>query len=145
VTAELFTALRPKACTVYGCGLRIRIDATNRSTYADAVVVCGSPRTSAIDPDAVVNPTIIVEIFSPSTEASDRGDKFRHYQHLDSLREYVLVSEREPHIEVFRRDGDEWVLRTATAGQVVELPSHGARIAVDAIYADPRDVRIPAG
>jgi Uma2 family endonuclease len=102
------------------------------------VVICGSEIISSIDPDAVTNPTVIVEVLSPSTEASDRGEKWRHYQRIDSLREYVLVSQGEPYVEVFRRDGDEWVLRTATAGKMLELPSQGVRIAVDDIYADPR-------
>jgi Uma2 family endonuclease len=145
VGAEIGFALTASDCAVYSCSLRLRIEATNRSTYADVVVVCGPPRTSAIDPDAVINPTMIVEVLSPSSEASDRGDKWRHYQRLDSLREYVLISQDEPYVEVFRRRGDEWVLRTATAGQMVELPSQGVRIAVDAIYADPRDVGITAG
>jgi Uma2 family endonuclease len=136
--AALLGALGPKGCAVYGSDLRIRIDATNRSTYADVVVICGREHTSDIDRTAVVNPTVIVEVLSPSTEASDRGEKWRHYQRIDSLREYVLVSQGEPYVEVFRRDGDEWVLRTATAGQMLELTSQGIQIAVDAIYADPR-------
>ncbi len=136
--AELRSSLTANGCAVYGSDLRIRIEATNRSTYADVVVVCGPELTSDIDRSAVINPTVIVEILSPSTEASDRGDKWRHYQRLDSLREYVLVSQGEPYIEVFRRDGNEWILRTATAGQMLELPSQGVRIAVDDIYADPR-------
>jgi Uma2 family endonuclease len=136
--AELRAALDPKNCAVYGSDLRIRIDATNRSTYADVVIVCGPERTSDIDPHAIVNPTVIVEVLSPSTEASDRGEKWRHYQHLQSLREYVLVSQDLPYIEVFRRDGEEWVLRAAGTGQSFELPSQGVRVAVDAVYADPR-------
>lgn len=139
LAAELRSALATHGCAVYGSDLKIRIEATNRSTYADAVVICGPDRKSAIDPNAIVNPTIIVEVLSPSTEASDRGDKWRHYQRLDSLREYVLVSQSEPYVEVFRRNGDEWVLRTATAGQMIELPSQGIQIPVDAIYADPRN------
>jgi Uma2 family endonuclease len=136
--AELRAALGPKGCAVYTGDLKIRIEATNRSTYADVVVICGPEITSSIDPNAVINPTVIVEVLSPSTEASDRGDKWRHYQRLDSLREYVLISPGEPYVEVFRREGDEWVLRTATAGQMLELTSQGARIPVDAVYADPR-------
>jgi Uma2 family endonuclease len=136
--AALLGALRSKGCAVYSSDLKLRIEATNRSTYADVVVICGPELTSSIDPNAVTNPTVIVEVLSPSTEASDRGEKWRHYQRLPSLREYVLVSPGEPYVEVFRRDGDEWVLRTATAGQMLELPSQGVRIAVDDIYADPR-------
>jgi Uma2 family endonuclease len=136
--SELRSALTSSRCAVYGSDLRIHVEATNRSTYADVVVICGPEITSHIDPNAVVNPTVIVEVLSPSTEASDRGEKWRHYQRIDSLREYVLVSQGEAYVEVFRRDGDEWVLRTATAGQMLELSSQGIQIAVDAIYADPR-------
>lgn len=128
-------ALADRGCTVYTSDLKLRIDATNRSTYADAVVVCGPEVRSKLDPNALTNPTVIVEVLSTSTEASDRGEKWRHYQHLTSLREYVLVSQDEPYIEVFRRSGDEWVLRTARAGQLFELPSQGVQISVDRIYA----------
>jgi Uma2 family endonuclease len=138
VIAELRGALSPKGCVVYTSDLKIRIDATNRTTYADALVVCGPEQISALDAHAIVNPTVIVEVLSPSTEASDRGEKWRHYQHLASLREYVLVSQELAYIEVFRREGDEWVLRAATAGQMFELPSQAVQISVDAVYADPR-------
>jgi Uma2 family endonuclease len=136
--AELRAALADKGCVVYGSDLKIRIEATKRTTYADVLIVCGHERFSDIDRNAITNPTVIVEVLSPSTEASDRGEKWRHYQHLASLSEYVLVSQDSPYIEVFRRVEDEWVLRTATAGQMLELPSQGVRIPVDAIYADPR-------
>jgi Uma2 family endonuclease len=136
--AELRAALATKGCAVYGSDLKIRIDATNRSTYADAVVICGPEVHSDIDRNAITNPTVIVEVLSPSTEASDRGEKWRHYQHLESLREYVLVSQDSPYIEVFHRDGDRWVLHSVKAGQMFELASQGVQIPVDAIYADPR-------
>jgi Uma2 family endonuclease len=136
--AALLGSLGPKGCAVFGSDLRIRIEATKRSTYADVVVFCGPELSSEIDRTAVVIPAVIVEVLSPSTEASDRGEKWRHYQRIDSLREYVLVSQGEPYVEVFRRVGDEWVLRTATAGQMLELPSQNVQIPVDAIYADPR-------
>lgn len=89
LTAELYSAVAAKGCAAYGCNLRLRIEAANRSTYADGVVICGPVMTSHIDPDAVTNPTVIVEVLSPSTEASDRGDKWHHYQRIDSLREYA--------------------------------------------------------
>jgi Uma2 family endonuclease len=117
---------------------RIAAEPGQRYVYADAVVVCGAMRSEPDASDVLVNPAVIVEVLSPSTEASDRGEKWRHYQRIDSLREYVLVSQGEPYVEVFRRVGDEWVLRTATAGQMLELPSQNVQIPVDAIYADPR-------
>jgi len=135
VTIALGNALADKRCEVYSSELKIRIEATNRTTYADVVVVCGPASYSSIDRNAITNPTVIVEVLSPSTEASDRGEKWRHYQHIASLREYVLVSQDSPYVEVFRRNGDEWVLRTVTAGQILELASQGAQIPVDAIYA----------
>ena len=138
IAAELRAALKPKGCLVYSSDLKLRIDATNRSTYADVVVVCGPERFSDADPNAVTNPTIIVEVLSPSTEAADRGEKWRHYQRLASLQEYVLVSPGEPYVEVFHREGDGWRLRTSVAGETVELRSQGVSISVDAIYADPR-------
>lgn len=136
--AELRAAMASKPCAVYSSDLKIRIEATNRTTYADVVVVCGPELHSDTDPNAITNPTVIVEVLSPSTEASDRGEKWRHYQQLTSLHEYVLVSQDSPYIEVFRREGDEWVLRSVTTGQLLELPSQGVQIPVDAIYADPR-------
>ena len=138
IGSELRAALRGKGCAVYSSDLKLRIDATHRSTYADVAVVCGVERHADIDPNAVTNPTIIVEVLSDSTEAADRGDKWRHYQRLPSLREYVLISQGDPYVEVFRREGDEWILRTSVAGGTLELPSQGVSIAVDAIYADPR-------
>ncbi len=138
IGAELRVVLRAKGCAVYSSDLKLRVDATNRSTYADVAVVCGDERHSDIDPNTVTNPTIIVEVLSPSTEAADRGEKWRHYQRLPSLREYVLISQGEPYVEVFRREGAEWILRTSVAGGQLELPSRGVSIAVDAIYADPR-------
>lgn len=132
--------LRDKGCAVFTSDLKIRIDATDRTTYADAVVVCGPDVHSEVDPNAITNPTVIVEVLSPSTEASDRGEKWRHYQRLSSLREYVLISQGEPYIEVSRRDGDEWILRTSGAGQSFELPSRGVSVAVDDVYRDARDV-----
>jgi len=138
LASELRSALVDKGCAVYGSDLKIRIESTNRTTYADVAVVCGPDLISEIDSNAITNPSVLVEVLSPSTEAADRGEKWRHYQHLTSLREYVLVSQKEPYVEVFRREGNEWVLRTFLAGEHVELPSQEVRLSVDAIYADPR-------
>ncbi len=134
---RLGIALADRDCAVYTSDLKIHVEATQRSTYADVVVVCGPLERSELEPNAITNPTVIVEVLSPSTEASDRGEKWRHYQHLPSLREYVLVAQDEPYVEVFRRSGDEWVLRSARAGDALELPSQGVRVAVDDIYAAP--------
>ena len=138
IGAELRAALRGSPCAVYSSDLKMRVDATNRTTFADAVVVCGPEKFSEVDRLAITNPTVIVEVLSPSTEASDRGDKWRHYQRLASLQEYVLVSQGEPYIEVYDRGEDGWRLRTYTSGGSIELPSRGVTLSVDAIYEDPR-------
>jgi len=137
VGSALSGALRGKPCVVLSSDVRVRIEATDRTTYPDVTVVCGPRAVAADDPDAIVNPVVLVEVLSDSTEADDRGEKFAHYRRLASLREYVLVSQRERRIEVFRREGDHWSLYEAAAGDTIELGSIGATLAVDEIYFDP--------
>lgn len=137
-SGELHVALRGRPCAVYSSDVRVRIEATNRTTYPDLSVVCGSEQLAADDKDALTNPIVIVEVLSESTERSDRGEKFAHYQRLASLQEYVLVDQSGPRIEVFRRQGSTWVLSIFEAGSTVKLESIGAEIPVDVIYADAR-------
>lgn len=122
---------------VYTSDVRIRIEETDRSTYPDVSVVCGPRQTAQGDPDALVNPGVLVEVLSDSTEADDRGEKFAHYRRIPSLREYVLVSQRTPRIEVYRRDGSEWILAEATSGGRAVIPSLGVELSVDEVYRDP--------
>ncbi|MCC6525818.1 MAG: Uma2 family endonuclease [Polyangiaceae bacterium] len=137
VTAALTTALRGKPCGVFSADLRIRVEETDRTTYPDVTVVCGKREIARDDELAVVNPVVIVEVLSDATEASDRGEKFAHLQRLPSLQEYVLVSQAEPRIEVFRRGaGTTWVLTPHTGGRV-ELASLGVALDFAELYADP--------
>jgi Uma2 family endonuclease len=137
VIQALGTALRGRRCSAFSSDLRVHIPATGRSTYPDVTVVCDERLTADVDADAIINPTVIVEILSPRTEASDRGEKFAHYRRIESLQEYVLVGQDEQRIEVYRREGDVWALRDYGPGQEAELASLDVRLAVDAIYADP--------
>jgi Uma2 family endonuclease len=130
-------AIEGRPCDVFSSDLRVRIAETDRATYPDLTVVCGRRETAPDDGDAIINPTILVEILSDSTEADDRGEKFAHYRRLPSLQEYVLVAQKAHRVEVYRRDGDRWVLTEHGPGTVVELPSIAAHIAVDEIYRDP--------
>ncbi len=136
---QLGAALRGRPCRVFGSDLRVRIDATDLSTYPDVVVVCGQFERSTVDPDALINPVLIVEVLSDGTEAYDRGEKFAHYRRLASLREYVLISQRRPHVELYRRNAaGHWVLFEAGAGEQIELESlSNLRISVDEIYRNP--------
>ncbi|MBL8917528.1 MAG: Uma2 family endonuclease [Myxococcaceae bacterium] len=129
--------LSGKPCSPFGSDLRVRIDATDRTTYPDAIVICGPRALSTTDPLAVTNPVVIVEVTSDSTEADDRGEKFAHYRHVSSLKEYVIVSHRQRRIEVYRRDGNTWTLREYRPREEVELASLGVRLPVDAVYDDP--------
>ena len=109
VTATLKMRLRGSGCKVYNGDLRILNRDTGSVLYPDISVICGEPVLSALDKDTVVNPLIIVEVLSPSTEAYDRGVKFAHYKRLETLQVYVLVAQDQPHIQTYTRNGDEWI------------------------------------
>jgi Uma2 family endonuclease len=135
---ELGLALRGRPCRVYSSDLRVRIRETSLTTYPDASVVCGNLETDPDDPNAVVNPIVLVEVLSESTEAYDRGSKAAHYRRIPSLREYVLVAQDEARIEVYRRaEHGRWELLEARAGERIELASLGVALDVGAVYDDP--------
>jgi Uma2 family endonuclease len=134
---ELARAIGDRPCAIYSSDVRVRIRATDRATYPDVSVVCGRIETSPDDPNAIINPLLIVEVLSDTTEASDRGDKFAHYRRLPSLREYVLVGQQAPRIEVYRREGAEWILSEGGPGERVRLTSLDATLAVDDVYRNP--------
>lgn len=131
--------LGPHGCSAYSSDLRVRIQETTRSTYPDVTVVCGPLAKDPADRNAITNPTLIVEVLSDSTEASDRGDKWRHYRMLPSLQSYVLINTREPLVEVFTRNGSSWSLRDAGPGEFAALGLHDAKLDVDALYAGVED------
>ena len=138
VSNALSNAVRDRPCRVYSSDLRVRIRATGLTTYPDVSVVCGQAEVDAEDRCAIVNPLLVIEVLSDSTEAYDRGEKAAHYRHLPSLREYVLVSQHRPRIEVFRRnEAGRWELYEYESGSHAELASVGCTIAVDEVYRDP--------
>ncbi|XXT24328.1 Uma2 family endonuclease [Sorangium sp. So ce429] len=138
VGAELRAQLRGRPCAVYSADLRVRVQTTGLSTYPDVSVVCGKLERDLEDKDAALNPSVLVEVLSDSSEAYDRGQKFAHYRHIPSLREYVLVSQHEPRIEVFHHNEDDsWTLREARAGQGAHLEAIGCTLSVDEVYQDP--------
>jgi Uma2 family endonuclease len=138
VMSELGEALRGKPYRVYSSYLRIRVLETNLATYPDASVVCGQLETAPDDPNAVVNPTLLVEVLSESTEAYDRGAKAAHYRRIPTLKEYVLIAQDEKRIEVVRRnEHGGWELYEARSGAQLELESLGISLDVDAVYDNP--------
>lgn len=104
--------LKERPCRVYPSDLRVKVQATGLFTYPDLSVVCGEPQFEYDKGDVLVNPDVIVEVLSESTEAYDRGKKFEHYRQIPSLKQYVLIAQDRRSVEVFTRTGvDEWTLR----------------------------------
>ncbi|MEJ7730308.1 MAG: Uma2 family endonuclease [Polyangiaceae bacterium] len=141
VIGLLFQRLQGGRCRVYDSDLRVGVQATGLTTYPDVTVICGPRRSDPRDPNTVVNPTLLVEVLSPSTEEYDRGDKREHYQRIESLQEVLLVASERRRLETWRRGPDAtWTMHASGAGEHAELTSVGCRIGVDEIYdaaADP--------
>lgn len=138
---NMHTALKTAlaTCEVFQSDAMLYVRAAKLSTYADVTVVCGAiesqkvERNGRVIGEALLNPTVIVEVLSDSTEEYDRGEKFAHYMTIPSLRDYVLVSQDASKIEVFRRpDRGHWQHSVARAGESIEIA--GRSISVDGIY-----------
>jgi Uma2 family endonuclease len=108
---SLHLALRDRPCKIHGGDLRIKIS-TGIYTYLDASVVCGERHFENTKRDSLLNPTVVFEVLSPSTERYDRGKKFRHYQTVPSISDYLLVSQDVYRVEHFLRQVDGWLLKT---------------------------------
>jgi len=136
ILTELNLLGRKSGCTTFNGDMRIRIDAKNRFLYPEASVVCGPVEASEFDADSITNPVLIVEVLSESTEAYDRGEKFRLYRKLPSLQEYVLISQDRALVEVFTRKADNvWEMRAyAALEEMVALNSLSAEIAMTDVY-----------
>jgi Uma2 family endonuclease len=134
---ELRAALKLSPCAVGTNDLRLRISPRGLYTYPDIVVVCGDPKFADDQKDTLANPTFLAEVLSPSTEAYDRGFKSAQYRKIESLQEYVLVSQTEPRLEVFRRQpGGGWLLSEFVGLDAVSrFDSLGCEIPLAEIYA----------
>ncbi|MBV8310380.1 MAG: Uma2 family endonuclease [Planctomycetaceae bacterium] len=136
VNAEIRDQILDRPCESYPSDMRVYIEATGLYTYPDVTVVCGEPRFQDREVDTLLNPMVIVEVLSPTTEAYDRGDKFRHYRRIGSLREFVLISQDQMMVERYTRQGNDWVLSDITdPDQVLKLESIGCQIPLGRIYA----------
>lgn len=136
VTHLIASGIGKRPCEAFSADAKVRVDETDLSTYPDITVICGHIERSPKDPEAAINPVVLVEVLSDSSEAYDRGEKFAHYRRLASLQDYVLVSQREPRIEVFRRTTNgRWELAEAVAGGRIRLESIGVELVVDDVYA----------
>jgi Uma2 family endonuclease len=132
---ELSSQLRTRACEAYMNDLRVKVSPTGMYTYPDIVAVCGEVLLEDDHFDTLLNPTVIVEVLSESTEAYDRGEKFAHYRRIDSLREYVLVAQDKIRVEHFRREGEEWVFSEVSGPDAtLHLGSIDCHISLATIY-----------
>lgn len=132
---EISSQFRSRNCHAQMNDLRVKVSPTGMYTYPDIVTVCGDPRFEDAYVDTLLNPTVIIEVLSDSTEAYDRGEKFAQYRRLESLREYVLVSQKKMRVEHYRREGEEWILsEISDPAGTLHLPAIDCHVSVAAIY-----------
>jgi Uma2 family endonuclease len=156
IRTDLLIELGPKLrdrCRLYSGDLRVRVSPERAYVYPDIAIACEAPQFADDQKDTLLNPTVIIEVLSPGTEAHDRGYKFSLYRKLESLQEYVMVSQNEPRIEVFRRQpSDQWLLTDfERLDAACRLDSIDCSIALASVYrqvtfepAAPENVTVPA-
>jgi len=142
IVTNLVTALdnqlRERPCNVYSNDMRVKIPNTGLFTYPDVVVTCGDESFVDDEQDTLLNPLVIIEVLSASTEACDRGKKFEHYQNIDSLSTYVLVAQDAPRIERYvRHDGGRtWIYTDAHEGDAMfKIEVIGCDLKLEELYA----------
>lgn len=114
IARELSVQLKRRPCEAYINDMRVKSDESSSYHYPDIAVVCGTPQFEDAHIDTLLNPIMLIEVLSPSTEAYDRGGKFAHYRKIPSLREYLLVAQDQPSIERYVRQGEVWILSEGT-------------------------------
>lgn len=136
IAGELRRTLRQQGCSVFAIDMRVKIPAASAYFYPDVVIVCGQPRFEDEHEDNLLNPVAVIEVLSPSTEDFDRTQKFFAYQKLDTLREYLLVSQDRVHIEQFTRqqDGQWWKREYTRLEEVVYLQSVDIYVPLQTVY-----------
>ncbi len=136
IFGELRDQLKGQKCEVHSSDMRVRIHSTNSYFYPDVVVACEEPRFEDNVFDTLLNPRVVIEVLSPSTEAYDRGEKFEFYKQLDSLQEYLLVSQDKVLVEHYRCQETEWLRREyKELGDVMSLCSIECMLRLQDIYA----------
>lgn len=134
VAGELYVAMAGGPCRPVGSDQRVRVREAELSCYPDVTVICGEDEVDPLDGDALVNPTVVVEVLSPSTEAYDRGDKFAALRRLPSLRHFVLLHQSRREAEVFTRQEDgSW--RLSFHHDRVTLDEPAVTIELERVYA----------
>ena len=140
---QLYNQLIGGECQVATSDMRVKVTQIDSYFYPDVVVVCGEPRAEDDTFDTLLNPTVVVEVLSPSTETYDRGEKFEHYQQIASLKEYVLISQDKIRVEHYHRQETGW-MQTEFRGleDVLSLLSIGYELRLQDVY---RRVEVASG
>lgn len=139
LSAAIIVALHrvlPRSCRLATSDMKVRIEASDLSTFPDVSVVCGPAATSTLDTHAITNPTLLIEVTSRSTEDYDRGDKLSHYEQLPALRAVLFVSHRSRSITLVERSDSGWVEREFRAGEQVAIKTPEIAFAVNDVYDD---------
>ena len=135
IANQFYTQLVAQGCEIYPGDMRVQIRQPTSYFYPDIVVVCGEPRFEDDTFDTLLNPVLIVEVLSPSTAAFDRGEKFEHYKQLDSLQEYMLISQNRVHVERYLRRDTQWIsTEFRKIDAVIHLLSNRCKLAMRDIY-----------
>lgn len=134
--ASLREQLKKKPCRVYPSDLRLRIEASGLYTYPDLSIVCGEPQLETNGCDVLLNPVVLVEVLSDSTEAYDRGKKFEHYRTIPSLQHYVMIAQDRHSIDCFSRTEDgTWVLTSCQSiDEKIKLDAIDCHLAASEVY-----------
>ena len=138
VIASMVVQLKGKPCSVYSSDLRIASANSTLITYPDVSIVCGEPAFHDSKKDVVTNPVVLVEVLSDSTEAYDRGKKFTYYRTIESLQDYILVSQKEPMIDLYSRETNgTWRIQSITGLEpeaAIDVPSIACRLLLSDVY-----------
>jgi Uma2 family endonuclease len=135
IARELSVQLKKRPCEAYMNDMRVKAVQARSYHYPDIVVVCGKPQFEDAFVDTLLNPTMLIEVLSPSTEAYDRGGKFAHYRKIASLQEYLLVTQDQASIERYVRQGEVWILTEALGLEAsMPLESIGCILSLREVY-----------
>jgi Uma2 family endonuclease len=135
MSRELSVRFKNRPCRVYASEMRLCVNKTGLYTYPDVMAVCGERQFLDGKTDTLLNPTLVVEVLSDSTESYDRGRKFDHYRQLESLREYVMIAQDEVKVERYTRQGDDWILTVfSKLDDILRLASIDCEIPLREIY-----------
>jgi Uma2 family endonuclease len=141
LATRLRNKLRGSGCTTYMADIKVRIETADVYYYPDVTVTCDRRDSVSLAEDFIRYPRLVVEVLSPTTAAFDRGDKFADYRTIETLEEYLLISQERMSVECFRRNCEGlWVLYPYTKGEEIHLTSVDFRCSIEALYEDAIEI-----